>query len=231
MVKQHSFSRLEALVGVDFVNYLHDRSIFVLGVGGVGGYVCEALARSGIGKIILMDPDLVDVTNLNRQIIALNSTIGMKKVQAMKERILDINPRCEVVTFDTFLTKDNISILDEMSFDFLVDACDTVSTKQSIIQYCLENHLPFITCLGTAKKMNPSLLEITELKKTYNDPLARILRKYVRDNQLEGSIPVLFSSELPIQCQGLGSTAFVPSSAGLMIGSYIIQKFLDQKKG
>lgn len=231
MEKQHSFSRLEALVGVDAVNYLHDRSVFVLGVGGVGGYVCEALARSGIGKIILMDSDLVDITNLNRQIIALNSTIGMKKVQVMKERVLDINPMCEVVCFDTFLTKDNISILDEVSFDFLVDACDTVSTKQSIIKYCLEKNIPFITCLGTAKKFDPSLLEITELKKTYNDPLARILRKYVKDNELKGFIPVLFSSELPIKCQELGSTAFVPSSAGLMIGSYVIQKFLEQKKG
>lgn len=231
MEKQHSFSRLEALVGVDAVNYLYDRSVFVLGVGGVGGYVCEALARSGIGKIILMDSDSVDITNLNRQIIALNSTIGMKKVLAMKERILDINPMCEVVCFDTFLTKDNISILDEVSFDFLVDACDTVSTKQSIIKYCLEKNIPFITCLGTAKKFDPSLLEITELKKTYNDPLARILRKYVKDNELKGFIPVLFSSELPIKCQELGSTAFVPSSAGLMIGSYVIKKFLEQKKG
>ena len=146
----------------------------------------------------------------------------------MKERILDINPNCEVLAFDTFLTKDNLNMLETMEFDFLVDACDTVATKQEVISYCLGKKIPFITCLGTAKKMDPSLLEITDLKKTYNDPLARILRKYVKDNKIVGKIPVLFSSELPIKCQSLGSTAFVPSSAGLLIASYVVRNIIKK---
>ena len=229
MEKQRRFERLETLVGTETMDRLQERAVFVLGIGGVGGYVCEALARSGIGKIIIMDADCVDITNLNRQIIALDSTVGKKKVDVMKERILDINPNCEVLAFDTFLTKDNLNMLETMKFDFLVDACDTVATKQEVISYCLNKKIPFITCLGTAKKMDPSLLEITDLKKTYNDPLARILRKYVKDNKIVGKILVLFSSELPIKCQSLGSTAFVPSSAGLLIASYVVRYFMESK--
>lgn len=219
-------SRLEILVGSTVINNLKNKSVFVLGIGGVGGYVCEALARSGVGKLIIMDGDIVDITNINRQIIALHSTLGRKKVDVMKERIVDINPNCQVEIYDCFLS-DDFSLIESCSFDFFVDCCDTVSTKENVISYCLKQHYDFLVCLGTAKKFDPSLLEITELSKTYNDPLARILRKYVKDNSIHGQIPVLFSSELPCNVQQLGSTAFVPSSAGLLIASYIVRKFIN----
>lgn len=230
MQKQPSFlSRLEILIGNEGIQTLRNRSVFVLGIGGVGGYVCEALARSGVGRLILVDSDVVDITNINRQIIATHSTIGRKKVDVMKERILDINPECIVEVYDMFLDKD-MSLLEDAHADFVVDCCDTVSTKKNILSYCISHNISFLTCLGTAKKFDPSLLEITDLSKTYNDPLARILRKYVKDQAIRGKIPVLFSSEKPFMVQELGSTAFVPSSAGLMIASYVVSCFLKTKK-
>ena len=230
MQKQPNFlTRLEVLVGSDGIQTLRNKSVFILGIGGVGGYVCEALARSGVGRLVLVDSDVVDVTNINRQIIAMYSTIGRKKVDVMKERVLDINPDCVVDLYDMFL-EDDLSILEDIDVDFIVDCCDTVSTKKRIISYCLDKNISFLTCLGTAKKIDPSLLEITELSKTYNDPLARILRKYVKDNHIKGKIPVCFSGELPMDVKELGSSAFVPSSAGLLIASYVVRKFLDDKK-
>lgn len=222
-------SRFEVLVGSENLQTLKNKSVFILGLGGVGGYVCEALARSGVGRLVLMDFDSVDVTNINRQIIAMYSTVGRKKVDVMKERVLDINPDCVVDLYDMFL-EDDLSILEDIDVDFIVDCCDTVSTKKRIISYCLDKNISFLTCLGTAKKIDPSLLEITELSKTYNDPLARILRKYVKDNHIKGKIPVCFSRELPMDVKELGSSAFVPSSAGLLIASYVVRKFLDDKK-
>ena len=222
-------SRFEVLVGSENLQTLKNKSVFILGLGGVGGYVCEALARSGVGRLVLMDFDSVDVTNINRQIIAMHSTVGRKKVDVMKERVLDINPDCVVDLYDMFL-EDDLSILEDIDVDFIVDCCDTVFTKKRIISYCLDKNISFLTCLGTAKKIDPSLLEITELSKTYNDPLARILRKYVKDNHIKGKIPVCFSGELPMDVKELGSSAFVPSSAGLLIASYVVRKFLDDKK-
>lgn len=230
MQKQPNFlNRLEVLIGSDGVQTLGEKSVFILGIGGVGGYLCEALVRSGIGRVILVDADVIDVSNINRQVIATTSTVGRKKVEVMKERILDINPNCRVEIYDDFL-EDDLSILDSLSVDFVADCCDTVLTKKSIISYCTHHQIPFLTCLGTAKKFNPSLLEITELSKTYNDPLARILRKYVRDSHITSPVLVLFSRELPMEVKELGSTAFVPSSAGLLIASYIVSLFLQDKK-
>lgn len=226
MQKQPKFlNRLETLIGYDNIQTLANKSVFILGIGGVGGPVCEALARSGVGRLILVDSDIIDITNINRQIIALHSTIGKKKVDVMKERILDINPQCQVEVYDMFLD-DDLSILDKVNVDFIVDCCDTVSTKKNIISYCTSKNISFLTCLGTAKKFDPSLLEITDLSKTYNDPLARILRKYVKDSHITSKIPVCFSSELPADVKELGSTAFVPNSAGLLIASYVVRKLL-----
>ena len=231
MEKQPScFTRLETLIGTDAMQTLSNKSVFILGIGGVGGNVCEALVRSGVGRLILMDMDVVDITNINRQIIALHSTIGQYKVDVMKERILDINPICQVEVYPYFLHENNLSILEECCYDFFVDACDTISTKKAVLSFCKERGIPFLTCLGTAKKFRPELLEITDLSKTYNDPLARILRKYVKDNHILGSIPVLFSSELPADVKELGSTVFVPSSAGLLIASYVVRQFIDDMK-
>lgn len=226
------FSRFEKIVGFSNIESFNKKSVLILGCGGVGGYVCEALARSGIGTLILVDYDVIDITNINRQIIALESTIGLKKVDVLEKRVKDINPSCQVIKIDSFIEKDTVHDLFHHSIDFFVDACDTVSTKKEVILECLKKHIPFISCMGTGNKMDPSQLEITDIRKTINDPLARIIRKYVKDEKIKQKIMVLSSKELPIKISNRipGSTAFVPSSAGLLIASYIVKDFISKNK-
>ena len=203
MKNQLKFSRLEKVIGSDNVNDLSKKSVLVLGVGGVGGYVVESLARSNIGTLILVDYDKVEESNINRQIIALNSTIGKSKVDVLEERIKDINSGCKVIKIDKFIDDNNYLELFDNNIDYFVDACDTVLVKK---------------------------LVITDIRKTVNDPLARILRKFVRDEKINKKVMVLTSSELPIKTgdRTPGSTAFVPSSAGLLIASYIVRSFIKK---
>ena len=224
----NSFSRFEKLIGNDKLEDLKKKCVLVLGCGGVGGYVVEALVRSGIGSIIIVDHDVVDETNINRQIIALSSTIGLKKVDVLEERIHLIQPDCQVTKISSFITDKNINLLFSSKIDFFVDACDTILTKKMVISECLKKKIPFITCCGTGNKFDPSKLEITDIRKTINDPLARILRKYVKDNKIKEKVIVCSSTEIPKKTHDRvpGSTAFVPSSAGLLISSYIIREFL-----
>ncbi len=230
MEKLHNFDRLEKLIGEDKLNFLSTKSVLILGVGGVGGYVAESLARSGIGTLILVDFDNIDVTNINRQIIALESTIGLKKVDVLEKRIKEINKNINVMKIDKFIDSENYLSLFENKIDYFVDACDTVSTKKSVIKYCLDNDIDFITSMGTGNKFDPSKLEIVDIRKTVNDPLARIMRKYIKDLKTNKKVIVCTSSELPIKTgeRTPGSTAFVPSSAGLLIGSYIVRKFIEK---
>ena len=230
MEKQHRYSRLEKLIGEDNLSNLNNKSVLILGVGGVGGYVAEALARSGIGTLILVDFDVIDETNINRQIIALESTVGLKKVDVLEKRIKDINNNINVIKIDKFIDCDNYTLLFENNIDYFVDACDTVSTKKSVIKYCLDNNINFITSMGTGNKFDPSKLEIVDIRKTVNDPLARIIRKFVKDLKTNKKVMVCTSSELPIKTgdRTPGSTAFVPSSAGLLIGSYIVREFIKK---
>ena len=222
------FERLDLLIGKNKRENLSTKTVVVVGVGGVGGYVVESLARSGIGHLVLIDYDIIDITNKNRQLIALDSTIGHSKVEVLKARVLDINSACRVDILSTFLTAENISILDSYSIDYLVDACDTIATKKAIMEKCLEKDIPFITCMGTGKRLDPSMLEITTLDKTSYDPIAKILRKYARDNKINQKIKVLYSREHPqkIDSTKVASCSFVPSSAGLLIGSYIVREFI-----
>ena len=226
--KQHKFQRLEMIIGKDNLNNLKNKSVLILGVGGVGGYVAEALSRSNIGTLILVDYDIVDLTNINRQIIALNSTIGKKKVDVLEERIKDINSSCKVIKIDKFIDLNNLDILFKHKIDFLVDACDTVTTKKEIIKKCLDKDIDFISSMGTGNKLDPSKLEIVDIRKTVNDPLARILRKFIKDKKINKKVMVLSSKELPIKTgdRTPGSNAFVPSSAGLLIASYIVREFI-----
>lgn len=227
--KQHKFSRLEKLIGSDNLNNINAKSVLILGVGGVGGYVAEALARSNIGQLILVDGDIVDISNINRQIIALTSTVGKKKVDVLEARIKDINSDCKIIKIDKFIDKDNINILFNYKIDFLVDACDTVTTKKEIIVKCLDKNIEFISSMGTGNKLDPSKLEITDIRKTINDPLARIIRKFIKDEKINKKVMVLSSKELPIKTgeRTPGSSSFVPGSAGLLIASYIIRKFMN----
>ncbi|MCI8460427.1 MAG: tRNA threonylcarbamoyladenosine dehydratase [Bacilli bacterium] len=223
------FDRFEKIIGSDNLNKLNGKSVLILGCGGVGGYVAEALARSNIGTLILVDFDVVDESNINRQVIALSSTIGRKKIDVLEERIKDINDKCKVIKKDKFITSDNLSDLFENNIDYLVDACDTVNTKKAVIKKCLELNINFISSMGTGNKIDPSKLEIIDIRKTVNDPLARIMRKFVRDERINKKVDVLTSTELPIKTGDRipGSTAFVPAVAGLMIASYIVRKMLN----
>ncbi len=224
--------RLEKLVGEDAIDNLSKKCVAVLGCGGVGGYVIEALARTGIGTLILIDYDVIDESNINRQIIALGSTVGMKKVDAFYERIMDINPNCNVIKIDSFINEDNLDEIFKYEIDYFVDACDTTTTKKAFIKACLDRNINFISSMGTGNKFDPSKLEICDIRKTVNDPLARILRKFIKDEKINKKVMVLSSSELPVKIEGRtpGSTAFVPSSAGLLIASYIVRSFINKEK-
>lgn len=226
----HRFSRLIKVIGEEDFLDLNKKSVLVLGCGGVGGYVVETLARSGIGTLVIVDFDLIDETNINRQIIALESTIGLKKVDVLKRRIKDINRDCNVITIDQFITVDNLEKLFDYNIDFFVDACDTTSVKKEIIKKCLNKKIKFISCMGTGNKLDPSKLEIIDIRKTNNDPLARMLRKFVKDEKINDKIMVLSSSEVPVKIgdRTPGSTAFVPPAAGIMIASYVVKKLLNK---
>lgn len=218
--------RLEILVGKENVNKIKSKNIAVIGIGGVGGYVVESLVRSGVENITIIDYDKIDVTNKNRQIIALDSTIGMKKVDAFEERIKSINFNCKVKKLDYFLDESNIDILN--GYDYVIDSCDSILTKFEIIKYCLDNNICFISCMGTGKRLNPSLLNITDLMKTEYDPLAKRLRKMVRDAKIKKKIPVVCSSEVPkkLDTNIIGSNSFVPATAGLLITSFVINDII-----
>lgn len=226
----HRFSRFEKIVGNDVISSLKNKRVLILGVGGVGGYVVEALARSGVGSLVLVDFDKIDVTNINRQIIALDSTVGQTKVEAFKKRIKDINPECEVTIISDFIDSNNIDTLFSTSLDYLVDACDTIETKKAVIRECLKRNIPFISCMGTGNKFDPSKLEIVDIRKTQNDPLARILRKFIKDEKINKKVMVLCSKELPVKTgdRTPGSTAFVPPAAGLLIASFIVREFIKK---
>ena len=226
--EQHKFSRLEKVIGKDNLNKLKNKSVLILGCGGVGGYTCEALARSGIGTLILVDFDKVDESNINRQIIALDSTIGKLKVDVWEERINDINKECKVIKIDKFIEPDNINELFDYEINYLIDACDYIPTKKEIIKECLNRKIKFISSMGTGNKLDPSKLEIVDLRKTVNDPIARIMRKFIKDERITSKVTVLSSTEVPIKTGETtpGSTAFVPSSAGLLIASYVVKELV-----
>lgn len=222
------FERLELLIGKDNLNKIKEKTILIVGVGGVGGYVVTSLARSGIENIIIIDYDKVDISNINRQIIAYHSTIGKKKVDVLEQMLLDINPNINVVKCDTFITPDNInSIFSNYKVDYIVDACDSIPAKKAIIDYCLNKNIKLISSMGTGNKLDPTKLEITDIRKTNNDPVARILRKYVKDQKTNKKITVLCSTEVPKKVGKIvSSNSFVPSSAGLIITSYIINDII-----
>lgn len=223
------FQRTEILINQENLNILQNSHVAIFGIGGVGSYVVESLVRSGIGEITIVDFDIVDITNINRQIIALHSTIGKKKVDVMKERILDINPNIKVHTFDTFVSKETINKFNFENYDYVVDAIDNVTGKLLIIEKCKEHNTPIITSLGTANKLDPTKLTLTDISKTHTCPLAKVMRLELRKREIK-HLDVLFSTELPIKTDTtvLGSISFVPSSAGLLISSKVINNLIKK---
>ncbi|MBO4827360.1 MAG: tRNA threonylcarbamoyladenosine dehydratase [Prevotella sp.] len=228
------------LVGPEAMQALARSHVAVFGVGGVGGYAVEVLARSGVGSITVIDNDRVDITNLNRQIIALHSTIGQLKVDVIAKRIADINPLCKVTPLAMFYLPENAGQIDLSQFTYVVDCIDTVSAKVEIIRRCHEQGIPVISSMGAARKMNPAAMSATDISETHTDPLAKIVRKKLRKFNIN-HLKVVFSDEQPINTQPLTpnnqqpttntqqpppSNAFVPAAAGIIVGSEVVKDII-----
>lgn len=242
----HQFSRNELAVGREGIDLLKNKTVAILGVGGVGSFAAEAIARTGVGRIILVDKDDVDITNINRQLVAYMSTIGKSKSAVMKERIADINPDCEVIDLHMFYTEETYEEFFSYEPDYVIDASDTVIYKIHIMKECLKRGIKIISSMGAANKMDPTRFQIADISKTYMDPLAKVIRVKLRKEGIKKGIPVIFSDESPIVirpdvAETVGkpnaeirkakmppsSNAFVPSSVGLIAASWVIRDILS----
>ena len=229
------FKRTEMLLGSDALDRLGASAVAVFGIGGVGGGVVEALARGGVGRIDLFDNDTVSESNINRQLIATHCTVGMLKTEAAKKRILEINPQCDVNTFNIFILPENIGSVVFSVYDYVVDAIDTVSGKIAIIERCNKEKIPVISSMGTGNKLDPTQFEITDIYKTSVCPLARVMRTEMKKRGIK-KLKVLYSKEEPIKPviseitdRGKavpGSISFVPPVAGLIIGGEVIKDLI-----
>ena len=239
---ENQFSRTELLIGKENEEKLHSSKVAIFGIGGVGSFVVEALARAGIENFILVDNDVVDITNINRQIIATHSTIGKAKVEIAKERILDINPNTKVQAVQMFFCKDSEEILDT-SIDYVIDCIDTVSSKIELIVKAKSLQISIISCMGTGNKLDPGKFEITDIYKTNICPLAKVMRKELKKREIK-DLKVLYSKEEPIKIkksnneyemlenltlkkQVPGSISFVPSVAGLIIAGEVVKDLIN----
>lgn len=221
-----SFERLEYLVGNDALKRLENAKVAVVGLGGVGGVSAIALARCGIGTLVIQDFDVVQESNINRQIIANYDTIGKNKVDLVEEEIRRINPNCNIVKLNERFNAS--SKLFNHEFDFLIDAIDKIDDKYLLIKTCLNNKVKFISSMGAAKKMDQTKLAVMEISKTTYDPLAKILRKRLRDEKIYDKIMVGSSTEAPKQITNLGSYMPVTASMGLLIADYVIKKIIEE---
>lgn len=232
------FSRTEMLLGSDAMEKLRNARVAVFGLGGVGGYIVEALARSGVGALDIIDNDTVSITNLNRQIVAVEGTVGMPKTEAAKMRIMQINPDCKVTAYNTFYMPENSSDFDFTKYDYIADAIDTVTAKIELVMNANKCGTPIICSMGTGNKLNPAELEVADIYKTSVCPLARIMRYELKRRGIK-KLKVVYSKEMPIVPTGAaaekcraentgkknvpGSTAFVPAVAGMIIASEIVK--------
>lgn len=225
------FSRSEALLGSAALEKLKGSHVAVFGIGGVGGHICEALARCSVGTLTIVDADTVSESNINRQIVALHSTVGRLKTDVMHERLMDINPKMKVNAVSAFFEKDTADNFNFSEFDYVADAIDTVTSKLLLAQICTEQNIPIISSMGTGNKLCPSLFEICDISKTSVCPLARVMRSQLRKRNIN-HLKVLYSKETPIKAEceerhsgrpSPGSVSFVPSVAGLMIAGEIIK--------
>lgn len=236
------FSRTELLLGPEAMARLHRAKVLVFGIGGVGAFVVEALARSGVGRLILVDHDTVSLSNLNRQIIATHETVGRRKVDVMKERILSINPAAEVEARVEFLTEETLDNFPLTTCDYIVDAIDTVSSKLALAQKAETLGVPLISCMGAGNKLDPSLFRFADIYETSVCPLARVMRRelkargvkklrvlYSVEPPMKPTIPEMILRENPGKRQVPGSVAFVPSVAGLMIGGEVVKALISER--
>jgi len=234
----NEFSRTELLIGEAQCAVLRQKRVMIFGVGGVGSHCIEALARSGIGILILVDNDTVSLTNINRQSIAYHSTIGRSKTSLMKQRISDICPDIKVETYETFVLPENIAMFFDEPVDYVIDAIDTVTAKLAIIKAANENNIPLISSMGTGNKLHPELFEFSELSKTSVCPLCKVMRKEVKAQNI-GPVKVLYSKEQPVDTSRRatdedkgnkralpGSISFVPPVAGLLIAGEVVRNLI-----
>ena len=244
-----TFARFSMLVGEEGIEKLRNSKVIVFGVGGVGSYTVEALARSGVGHITMVDFDEISESNINRQLHSLRSTIGKSKTDVMKDRILDINPDCEVELIKKLVYKDFDEIFENNRYDFVVDAIDVIRSKVNLIEYCIKNKINIISSMGFGNKMHPEMVEISKIKNTSVCPMARTIRSILKKKNIF-DIPVVYSKEQPVKPDKSelfkeetptefrennevprkttpGSNAFVPGTAGLVLASYVIRKILE----
>lgn len=234
---EYAFSRTELLLGSDSMEKLSHARVAVFGIGGVGGYVCEALVRSGVGAFDLIDHDTVSLTNLNRQIIALQTTIGAYKAEVMRDRMLAINPDVDVRVHNCFFLPENADTFPFAEYDYVVDAVDMVTAKLELIERCNKEKIPIISAMGAGNKLDPGRFRIADIYETSVCPLARVMRRECKKRNIQ-SLKVVYSDEPPIsvsaepEVEGRrstpGSTAFVPAVAGLMIAGEVIKDLTAQ---
>ena len=237
----NEFIRTELILGKEAIEKLSKARVAVFGVGGVGGYAIEALARSGVGTLDLIDNDTVSESNINRQIIATRKSVGLSKVEVMKQRILDINPNAIVNTYQCFYLPDKKDLFEFEKYDYIVDAIDTVTAKIDIICEAKKLNVPIISAMGCGNRLDPTKVTITDIYKTSGDPLAKIMRKELKDRRIK-KLDVVYSTEKPLKPlysitddnnpnrRGIpGSSAFVPPAAGLAIAYFVVKKICDIK--
>ena len=244
-----TFARFSMMVGEDGIDKLRNSHVIVFGVGGVGSYTVEALARSGVGHITMVDFDEISESNINRQLHSLRSTIGKSKIDVMKDRILDINPDCKVELVKRLVYDDVDEVLGNNKYDFVVDAIDVIGSKINLIEYCVKNNINIISSMGFGNKMHPEMVEIAKIKNTSVCPMARTIRSILKKKGIT-NVPVVFSKEIPVQPNKSelfkeelptefrennkiprkttpGSNSFVPGTAGLVLASYVVRKLLE----
>ena len=234
-MKNETIARTKQLLGETAIHTLERSRVAVFGVGGVGGYAVEVLARSGVGQLDLFDSDCIAPSNINRQIIALTSTVGKYKVDVAKERILDINPECIVNTHAVFYLPSNADSVDLSQYDYVLDCIDTVAAKVELIKRCVVLGIPVISSMGAANKMNPMAFRVLDIYKTKMDPIAKVMRKKLKENGIK-KLKVVCSDEIPMKivCTDDGNTArhtpasnaFVPAAAGLAMGSEAVKDLI-----
>ena len=233
------YDRTRMLIGQQGLDQLQQSHVLLAGIGGVGSFAAEALARAGVGTLTFIDSDVVDPTNINRQIHATQATIGQPKVQVMAERIAAINPDIQVHLRQAFLLADNTdAVLDGQTYDYIIDAVDTVTAKLALIQYGRSRNIPVISSMVTANKLDATKFEITDISKTHTCPLARVMRKELRDRGIASGVEVLYSTAKPVDtplvtsAEGKrtpGSISYVPSVAGLLLAGHVIQQLLQRE--
>ena len=224
------YARILKLIDEETLKKIQDKKIIIVGVGGVGGFALEALTRFGIKNITIIDNDTVDITNLNRQIISNHEVINENKTIVAKKRMISINPEGNFMDYNIFLNQDNLEEFISDDTDYILDCCDTVTTKMALIKYAKSKDIPIICAMGTGNRLDPTKLIVTDIYKTNNDPLAKIMRKLCKDSKIK-KLDVVTSIELPIKTHDRtpGSTPFVPSVAGIYMASFIVNKWLKEE--